>query len=102
MYAGRIVEEGPVEVVFDRPAHPYTQGLLASVISLETTELHSIDGDPPDLVEPPTGAGSGSAARTPSRRASGWTPRSIDSVAASGPPASCTTRRSRRPRRWHP
>jgi peptide/nickel transport system ATP-binding protein len=55
MYAGRIVEEGPVEAVFARPAHPYTQGLLASVISLETTELHSIDGDPPDLVEPPTG-----------------------------------------------
>ena len=55
MYAGRIVEEGPVEAVFDQPAHPYTQGLLASVISLETTELHSIDGDPPDLVEPPTG-----------------------------------------------
>ena len=55
MYAGRIVEEGPVEAVFARPAHPYTQGLLASVISLETTELRSIDGDPPDLVDPPTG-----------------------------------------------
>ena len=55
MYAGRIVEEGPVEAVFDRPAHPYTQGLLASVISLETTELRSIDGDPPDLVDPPSG-----------------------------------------------
>jgi oligopeptide/dipeptide ABC transporter ATP-binding protein len=55
MYAGRIVEEGPVEAVFAQPAHPYTQGLLGSVISLDTTELRSIDGDPPDLVDPPKG-----------------------------------------------
>jgi oligopeptide/dipeptide ABC transporter ATP-binding protein len=55
MYAGRIVEEGPVEAVFGQPAHPYTQGLLASVISLETTQLRSIEGDPPDLVDPPSG-----------------------------------------------
>jgi oligopeptide/dipeptide ABC transporter ATP-binding protein len=31
MYAGRIVEEGPAEAVLERPAHPYTRGLLASV-----------------------------------------------------------------------
>jgi oligopeptide/dipeptide ABC transporter ATP-binding protein len=55
MYAGRIVEEGPVAAVFAKPAHPYTQGLLASVISLETTQLRSIEGDPPDLVDPPKG-----------------------------------------------
>ncbi len=55
MYAGRIVEIGPVEEVFRHPRHPYTQGLLGSVISLDTTELVSIDGAPPDLVDPPRG-----------------------------------------------
>ena len=55
MYAGRIVEIGPVEEVFRDPKHPYTQGLLASVISVDTTELVSIDGTPPDLVNPPAG-----------------------------------------------
>jgi oligopeptide/dipeptide ABC transporter ATP-binding protein len=53
MYAGRIVEIGPVEQVFTDPQHPYTQGLLESVISIDTTELSSIDGSPPDLVDPP-------------------------------------------------
>ncbi len=55
MYAGKIVEIGPVADVFANPKHPYTQGLLASTISLETTELHSIPGAPPDLVDPPPG-----------------------------------------------
>ncbi|WP_427185085.1 ABC transporter ATP-binding protein [Bordetella bronchialis] len=31
MYAGQIVEEGPVRAIFDRPGHPYTQGLLACI-----------------------------------------------------------------------
>jgi oligopeptide/dipeptide ABC transporter ATP-binding protein len=53
MYAGRVVELGSVEQVFTGPQHPYTQGLLGSVISLDTTELVSIDGTPPDLVSPP-------------------------------------------------
>ena len=55
MYAGRIVEIGPVEEVFTDPQHPYTQGLLRSVISADTTELASIDGFPPDLLAPPPG-----------------------------------------------
>ncbi len=55
MYAGRIVEIGPVVDVFARPKHPYTQGLLRSVISVDTTELSSIDGSPPDLTAPPRG-----------------------------------------------
>lgn len=55
MYAGRIVETGTVDAIFANPKHPYTRGLLASTISLETTELHSIDGYPPNLLDPPDG-----------------------------------------------
>ncbi|HEV8595170.1 MAG TPA: ABC transporter ATP-binding protein [Thermoplasmata archaeon] len=55
MYAGKIIELGPVESVFRRPIHPYTQGLLASTIHLETKKLHSIDGLPPSLLDPPSG-----------------------------------------------
>jgi oligopeptide/dipeptide ABC transporter ATP-binding protein len=55
MYAGRIVEEGPARQLFAEPAHPYTRELLRSTISLETTELHSIPGAPPNLIDPPDG-----------------------------------------------
>jgi peptide/nickel transport system ATP-binding protein len=55
MYAGKIVEEGPVKEVFFDPSHPYTQELLRSTISLDTTVLHSIPGAPPNLIDPPPG-----------------------------------------------
>ena len=55
MYAGRIVEQGPVREIFAAPQHPYTRALLRSTISLATKELHSIAGAPPDLVRPPSG-----------------------------------------------
>ena len=55
MYAGRIAEQGDARAVFARPAHPYTRELLASTISLSTTDLHYIPGAPPDLIQPPPG-----------------------------------------------
>jgi oligopeptide/dipeptide ABC transporter ATP-binding protein len=55
MYAGKIVEIGTVDQIFSDPKHPYTRGLVGSTISLNTTELHSIGGYPPNLVDPPPG-----------------------------------------------
>ena len=51
MYAGRIVEQGTTIEVFENPAHPYTQGLLASVPPLErrTSRLSAVPGEPPAL-----------------------------------------------------
>lgn len=55
-YAGQLVEEGPVEEVLQRPAHPYTQGLLASMPLLRSDRPPSfIPGAPPGLVNPPQG-----------------------------------------------
>ncbi len=57
MYAGRVVEEAPVARVFDRPLHPYTQGLLECVPSLtdETERLVAIPGTLPDPSRRPRG-----------------------------------------------
>jgi oligopeptide/dipeptide ABC transporter ATP-binding protein len=57
MYAGRIVETGPVREIFDRPAHPYTRALIASVPSVDrdVERLTAIDGQPPALHDLPPG-----------------------------------------------
>ena len=58
MYAGRIVEEGPVEKIFKDPQHPYTWSLLQSIPRLDSDRkdrLLSIEGLPPDLIKPPRG-----------------------------------------------
>ncbi len=57
MYAGRVVESGPVRAIFNHPAHPYTQALLHSVPGLDedVERLHSITGQPPALWDLPEG-----------------------------------------------
>jgi peptide/nickel transport system ATP-binding protein len=58
MYAGRMAEQGSVFDIFDRPTHPYTQGLLASIPRLETepkSRLSIIEGMVPSLYELPAG-----------------------------------------------
>jgi oligopeptide/dipeptide ABC transporter ATP-binding protein len=60
MYAGKIVESGPAAKVYRQPCHPYTAGLLASVPRLDEPRkirLAPIEGQPPDLIDPPAGCG---------------------------------------------
>ncbi len=56
MYAGRIVESADVRSLFNKPTHPYTQALIASVPQMDKTDrLFSIDGQPPALWDLPEG-----------------------------------------------
>jgi oligopeptide/dipeptide ABC transporter ATP-binding protein len=57
MYAGRIVEQGPVSQIFSSPVHPYTRALLGSIprMSEGRQRLTAIDGQPPDLASLPAG-----------------------------------------------
>ena len=58
MYLGEVVELGPVDKVWDAPAHPYTKALLAAMPSSDPdnrTETPPISGDPPNPIDPPPG-----------------------------------------------
>ncbi len=57
MYAGKIVEFGRTEDVFGSPVHPYTRALMSSFPSVvgEKRELTTMDGEPPNLLDPPSG-----------------------------------------------
>ncbi len=58
MYAGEVVESGPLRDVFYHPLHPYTQGLLRAVPRLDEagqSELATIPGNPPNLMHLPSG-----------------------------------------------
>ncbi|MGA3524907.1 ABC transporter ATP-binding protein [Melissospora conviva] len=57
MYAGRIVERGTVEQIFAGPAHPYTEGLLASMPRVDRRDerLYAIPGAPPNPARLPAG-----------------------------------------------
>ena len=58
MYGGKIIERGTAKEIYSDPKHPYTRGLLKSVPRLDlprTEKLDPIQGQPPDLVDPPSG-----------------------------------------------
>jgi peptide/nickel transport system ATP-binding protein len=57
MYAARMAEIGDANDVMVEPKHPYTQGLLRSVpnIRLDSGELYKMEGNPPNLLDPPSG-----------------------------------------------
>jgi peptide/nickel transport system ATP-binding protein len=57
MYAGNVVEVAPVQDLYKRPLHPYTQGLLNSIPRMDEPDkrLESIPGSVPNLIYPPTG-----------------------------------------------
>ncbi len=58
MYLGKVAETGPVEQIYERPAHPYTRALLASRPSMDPGQRRTeppLTGDPPNPVNPPSG-----------------------------------------------
>ena len=56
MYAGRIAEEAPTEIIFNAPLHPYTQHLIHSLPMIgERSNKASLKGAPPNLANPPSG-----------------------------------------------
>jgi oligopeptide/dipeptide ABC transporter ATP-binding protein len=58
MYAGRVVETGTLDQIFYDPQHPYTWGLLGSIMRLDrppAARLAQIKGQPPSLISPPQG-----------------------------------------------
>jgi len=60
MYAGKVVEEAPVEELFGNPRHPYTQGLIRSIPRVDArtrghARLEQIPGTVPSLLNPPAG-----------------------------------------------
>ncbi|WP_431513302.1 ABC transporter ATP-binding protein [Variovorax sp. DAIF25] len=58
MYLGKVIEVAPAERLYEAPLHPYTQGLLASRLSMDPRrriEKAPLAGDPPNPVDPPSG-----------------------------------------------
>lgn len=57
-YAGKIIEDSPIDSLFQKPLHPYTMGLLKAIPRMNAKEdepLQTIQGSPPDLISPPSG-----------------------------------------------
>lgn len=58
MYLGKVVEQGPADIVFNSPSHPYTQALFNAIPSLKMNsldELQTLEGNVPSAINPPSG-----------------------------------------------
>jgi peptide/nickel transport system ATP-binding protein len=55
MYAGKVVERGDIDPLFEAPAHPYTRGLMHSIPTGDGRRLTPIPGAPPNMLRPPSG-----------------------------------------------
>jgi peptide/nickel transport system ATP-binding protein len=58
MYLGQVIEKGPVDRIFNAPAHPYTKALLQAIPSMDPdhkTWVSPLSGDPPNPINPPSG-----------------------------------------------
>lgn len=91
MYAGCIVEEGDIFTLFKSPKHPYTQCLLKSSLSIDyrVDTFDSIEGQPPNLVAPPSGC-----------RFHPRCPEALDRCTRDEPPL-FSLRKGERSRCWH-
>ena len=58
MYLGKVVEEGPADVIFNFPIHPYTQALFNAIPDINKSslsDLQTLEGDLPSAIDLPTG-----------------------------------------------
>lgn len=55
LYVGKVVEEGSANDIFEKPLHPYTQGLISSVPKFGVKDLRPPSGEAPSLITPPPG-----------------------------------------------
>jgi oligopeptide/dipeptide ABC transporter ATP-binding protein len=89
MYAGRIVEAGPVREIFNAPRHPYTRALIESIPRLGEANgrLTAIEGQPPDPAALPEGCAF--HPRCPVRLEKCATERPRDTVVGTGHRTAC-------------
>jgi oligopeptide/dipeptide ABC transporter ATP-binding protein len=80
MYAGRIVEVGPLQAILEHPMHPYTRGLINCVPRLGSgaRRLPAIPGVVPDLVKPPSGCAFSPRCSQVLGRCVEWRPRLVE------------------------
>ncbi|MFC9561798.1 ABC transporter ATP-binding protein [Agromyces sp. NPDC056965] len=89
MYSGRIVESGSVREVFDHPTHPYTQGLLKSLLTGNGERAFAIPGNPPSPRDRPEGCAFAPRCPVAAGRAECFEHRPVLQLRATGASSAC-------------